>query len=162
MCFLFKNGVHLTIISHQVSKETGNTVEWTEEENYKFRLSEFRERLLERYSTNVASMAATYYKLNNYQSQQNSIVPKEQLDQVKEILLDPSLVKDISVSRPASRLTWGIPVPNDPNHVIYVWVDALCSYLTGVGYPWLNNDEVGAHNWPPNIQVIGKDILKCV
>ncbi|KAF8515363.1 tRNA synthetases class I (M)-domain-containing protein [Hysterangium stoloniferum] len=136
--------------SNMVSKETGNVVEWTEEENYKFRLSEFRERLLERYSANMARTAATT----------SSILPKEQFDQIREILSDSDQVKDISISRPSSRLTWGIPVPNDPSHVIYVWVDALCSYLTGVGYPWSDGKEGSAHGWPPNIQVIGKDILR--
>ena len=68
-------------------------------------------------------------------------------------LEDPAL-PDLSVSRPAARLHWGLPVPTDPAHTIYVWVDALCNYLTAAGYP----DQLAV--WPPSVQVIGKDILK--
>ncbi|KAF8531612.1 tRNA synthetases class I (M)-domain-containing protein [Gautieria morchelliformis] len=130
--------------SNFVSKETGNTVEWSEEENYKFRLGEFRERLLERYTTDV-----------------ESIVPEEQLNLIRGDLANPENVNDISISRPSTRLRWGIPVPDDPQHVIYVWLDALASYLTAVGYSWQGGVQEGiTRGWPPDIQVIGKDILR--
>lgn len=61
---------------------------------------------------------------------------------------------DISVSRPSHRMTWGIDVPNDPSQKVYVWLDALTNYLTVAGYP--GKLKV----WPPNLHVIGKDILK--
>jgi methionyl-tRNA synthetase len=61
---------------------------------------------------------------------------------------------DLSISRPNNRMTWGIPVQDDPSQKIYVWLDALTNYLTVAGYP--NKLKV----WPPNVQVIGKDILK--
>lgn len=63
--------------------------------------------------------------------------------------------QDLSVSRPSARLTWGIPVPDDPTQVIYVWLDALVNYLTVAGYP-------NSTMWPPTLQVVGKDILKYV
>jgi len=62
--------------------------------------------------------------------------------------------QDLSISRPVTRCSWGIPVPGDPSQIIYVWLDALASYLTVSGYP--RNHM----NWPPSLQVIGKDILK--
>ena len=61
---------------------------------------------------------------------------------------------DLSVSRPASRLHWGVTVPGDQDQTIYVWIDALCNYLTVAGYPDLRGQ------WPPTVQVLGKDILK--
>mgnify|MGYP002049765015 CR=1 FL=1 len=61
---------------------------------------------------------------------------------------------DLSVSRPASRLHWGVPVPGDQDQTIYVWIDALCNYLTVAGYPDLRGQ------WPPTVQILGKDILK--
>jgi len=79
---------------------------------------------------------------------------------VRQTLVDPDRIADISISRPASRLKWGIHVPDDPEHVIYVWVDALTSYLTAVGYPWSGGNQAFAHGWPPNVQIIGKDILR--
>lgn len=64
------------------------------------------------------------------------------------------MLKDISISRPANRVQWGIPVPEDPSQTIYVWLDALSSYLCCNGYPNAN------FKWPPDVQIIGKDILK--
>lgn len=80
---------------------------------------------------------------------------------IRQALTNPEDVNDISISRPSSRLKWGIPVPDDSQHVIYVWLDALASYLTAVGYPWQGGvRESMARGWPPDIQVIGKDILR--
>lgn len=62
--------------------------------------------------------------------------------------------QDLSVSRPSSRLSWGIPVPGDNSQVIYVWLDALVNYLTVSGYP------NSSYLWPPTLQIVGKDILK--
>lgn len=73
-------------------------------------------------------------------------------------------LEDLSVSRPRSRLKWGVPVPDDPDHTIYVWVDALANYLTAVGYPWAAPSEASAEPravaWPADVQVIGKDIVR--
>lgn len=121
------------------SMETGREVEWTSEENYHFRLSEFKDRLLD------------YYEKNP-----NFIIPKFRAEEVKGLVLNN--FKDLSISRPASRLQWGIPVPDDPAQTIYVWVDALINYLTAAGYPFAPGAE--SKGWPPNVQVIGKDIVR--
>ncbi|KAH9049617.1 tRNA synthetases class I (M)-domain-containing protein [Lactarius hengduanensis] len=113
-----------------VSKETGSMVEWTEEENYKFRLSNFRDFLLARYHTR------TFWTCLS--------MPLE----------------DLSVSRPRHRLHWGIAVPNDPAHTVYVWFDALINYMTGAGYPWNVEKERIESCWPPDLQVVGKDIVR--
>jgi len=68
----------------------------------------------------------------------------------------PFTLADISISRPRSRLEWGIQVPNDPLQTVYVWFDALLIYLTGAGYPWSS----GMGCWPADLQIIGKDILR--
>lgn len=73
---------------------------------------------------------------------------------------DSKALPDLSVSRPSSRLKWGIPVPGDPSQTIYVWLDALSAYLTGIGYPWIDSADMVAHGWPVDLQIIGKDILK--
>ena len=65
-----------------------------------------------------------------------------------------NVLKDLSISRPTERVSWGIPVPKDPTQTFYVWFDALSSYLSTDGYPYSN------FKWPPDLQIIGKDILK--
>jgi methionyl-tRNA synthetase len=134
------NGLHREIF---VSKETGSVVEWTEEENYKFRLSHFRDFLLTR-----------------YQSDPQAIHPPQQHANILDMLSAP--LEDLSVSRPRERLHWGISVPNDPAHTVYVWFDALINYLTGVGYPWDTIEQKTRSFWPPNLQVVGKDIIRLV
>ena len=66
-------------------------------------------------------------------------------------------LSDLSISRPRARLEWGIPVPDDADHTIYVWVDALTNYLTGAGYP-----DGEMPYWPADLHLIGKDIVRCV
>lgn len=112
------------------------------EENYKFRLSAFRESLLERYKSDLLS-----------------VYPPTQHSDVMTMLSQP--LEDLSISRPRERLHWGIPVPTDPTHTIYVWFDALTVYLTGTGFPWTGSETNPAQfAWPPDLQVIGKDILR--
>ena len=68
-----------------------------------------------------------------------------------------------SISRPRSRITWAITVPEDPEHSIYVWFDALTVYLSATGYPWTTPEtETNKAVFPPNLQIIGKDILRYV
>jgi methionyl-tRNA synthetase len=80
--------------------------------------------------------------------------------------LQGEALQDLSISRPASRLSWGVPVPNDPEHTIYVWVDALTNYLTVLGYPWKGEEGgetlgvEGRHGWPVDAHVVGKDIVR--
>lgn len=121
------------------SKETGKEVEWTSEVNYHFRLSTFADRLLE-----------------HYEQHPEFIVPEERMNFIKKEV--QAGLQDLSVSRPSSRLQWGIRVPGDETQTIYVWLDALINYLTMTGYP---SGEGNKHKlWPPNAQVIGKDIVR--
>ncbi|GBE80236.1 Probable methionine--tRNA ligase [Sparassis crispa] len=127
---------------YYVSSETGSRVEWQEENNYKFRLSYFR------------SILAQHYK-----AYEDAIYPPQYRAEILGVLSEP--LEDLSISRPSSRLTWGVPVPGDPEHTIYVWIDALMVYLSSIGYPWTSSGDNGlSSGWPPDIQVIGKDILR--
>ena len=126
-----------------ISTETRSRVEWTEEENYKFKLSAFQQSLTE------------HFKLHP-----EAIYPSQYHSEVLTTLSSP--LEDLSVSRPRSRLSWGVPVPEDPEHTIYVWIDALTVYLSATDYPWPSLEAGRARGWPPNIQVIGKDILRYV
>ena len=123
-----------------VSKETGREVEWTSETNYHFRLSAFRYRLLRLYDENPGF-----------------VVPATRMNHVIQEV--KTGLDDLSISRPAERLTWGIRVPDDDSQTIYVWLDALVNYLTQAGYPFADRQGSGTE-WPPDVQVIGKDITK--
>ncbi|CAG8518492.1 9795_t:CDS:10 [Paraglomus brasilianum] len=128
--------------SYKIASETGKRVEWTQEENYKFRLSEFQERLLHWLAT-----------------ESNAVVPSNRYNEVKSWI--QTGLSDLSVSRSRSRLNWGIRVPDDPEQTIYVWLDALINYLTVTGYPWPDNSVSAAdHGWPPHVHIIGKDISR--
>ncbi|KAG0345375.1 methionyl-tRNA synthetase [Podila humilis] len=128
---------------YHIATETGKLVEWTAEENYKFRLSAFTEKLSEWLEQNP-----------------EAILPKSRHAEVQNWL--KMGLSDLSVSRPRSRLTWGIPIPGDNSHVMYVWMDALTNYLTVTGYPWIGMDEndKAVCGWPADAQVVGKDILR--
>ncbi|PPQ74921.1 hypothetical protein CVT24_002998 [Panaeolus cyanescens] len=137
------------------SLETGAVVEWCSEENYMFRLSSFRDALISHYSSNTTSVYPPQYRDDVLQmlgatteSTSSSVLPE---------------LADISISRPRSRLEWGVQVPGDPQHTVYVWFDALLIYLSGSGYPWasLSSDQPGLpEGWPADLQIIGKDILR--
>ena len=117
---------------------TGTPVEWTEEETFFFRLSAYEERLLKFYEDNP-----------------DFILPVERKNEVVSFV--KSGLEDLSISR--STLDWGIPVPNAPGHVMYVWVDALTNYITATGL--LNTPQGGrAGYWPADVHVIGKDIVR--
>ncbi|KAJ5763301.1 hypothetical protein N7533_001982 [Penicillium manginii] len=100
-----------------VSIETGKEVEWSSEINYHFRLSAFKDRLLELYQRPDSFITPSTYATELIQSVSSGL-------------------QDLSISRPAERLTWGIPVPGDNTQTIYVWLDALVNYLTRAGYPF--------------------------
>jgi methionyl-tRNA synthetase len=123
------------------STETGNAVEWTEEKNYHFRMTALRDRLLE------------FYKQNP-----EWVLPANRMREVVDWV--ENHLEDLSISRPSSRLQWGIPVPDDPSQTIYVWVDALINYITYAKYPYWapGNSHVGG--WPADVHVIGKDIVR--
>ncbi|KAK9489911.1 tRNA synthetases class I (M)-domain-containing protein [Lipomyces doorenjongii] len=125
------------------SNETGKEVEWASEENYFFALSRMREPLLELYNSRLEDKFVYPY------SQFKTII-----DSVENGL------SDLSISRPSSRFTWGIPVPGDESQTIYVWVDALTNYLTSAGYGKLTASEFEKSMWPVDIHVVGKDITR--
>lgn len=124
-----------------VSSETGSAVELSRETNYKFRLSSFHEQITSHLSRPDAVWPPTYRA--------------QVLDSLARGPLD-----DLSVSRPRERLSWGVRVPGDDSHTIYVWLDALTSYLTAVGFPWKGSDARSEGIWPSSVQIIGKDILR--
>lgn len=123
-----------------VAIESGQRVEWTSEENYKFKLSLFQKDILKWINDNP-----------------NVIVPNNRRNEVISYLQGD--LPDLSVSRLRARLHWGIQVPNDPEHSIYVWLDALTNYLTATGYPWTSDSKLKS-TFPPDVQVVGKDIIK--
>jgi methionyl-tRNA synthetase len=116
----------------------GSPVEWVEEASYFFKLSAYQDKLLQYYEDNP-----------------DFIGPAERRNEV--ISFVKSGLRDLSMSR--TTFDWGIPVPNDPRHVMYVWVDALTNYITATGY--LTDPEgPRAKFWPANIHIIGTDIIR--
>jgi methionyl-tRNA synthetase len=113
-------------------------VEWVEEPSYFFRLSAWQERLLAFYEENP-----------------DSVLPASRRNEVVSFVR--SGLQDLSVSRTSFR--WGIPVPGDPDHVIYVWLDALTNYISAVGYPDTECETFRTF-WPADIHMVGKDILR--
>lgn len=126
---------------YPASIETGNEVEWMEEKTYHFRLTAMKDRLLD------------FYKQNP-----DWITPKFRMREVEDWVTNK--LEDLSISRPTSRLEWGIRVPDDDSHTIYVWVDALVNYLTKAGFPNWTPGKENEGGWPADMQVIGKDILR--
>ncbi len=116
---------------------TGAPVEWMEEPSYFFDLSKWQDKLLEFYEANP-----------------NFIKPISRRNEV--ISFVKSGLLDLSISR--TSMKWGIPVPGDEKHVMYVWLDALTNYISALGYP--ENTENFKKFWPANIHVVGKDILR--
>ncbi len=116
---------------------TGTPVEWVEEESYFFRLSAYQDRLL-----------ALYDSIPNF------IGPAERKNEILSFV--KSGLRDLSVSR--TTFDWGIQVPGDPKHVMYVWVDALTNYITATGWP--DGNAARAAYWPANVHIIGKDIIR--
>jgi methionyl-tRNA synthetase len=115
----------------------GTPVEWVEEESYFFRLSAYQERLLAHYDANPSFIG-----------------PQERRNEVVSFVR--SGLKDLSISR--TTFDWGIPVPGDPKHVMYVWVDALTNYITAAGFP--DEESPRWRYWPADVHLIGKDIVR--
>ncbi len=126
-----KNGV-------KSSKVSGSMVEWVEEESFFFKLSKWQNKLLELYEKN-----------------DKFILPKSRRNEV--ISFVKSGLKDLSVSR--KSFSWGIQVPTNKDHVIYVWLDALTNYLSALNYP-NTKDNLYKDYWPCDVHMIGKDILR--
>ncbi len=115
----------------------GTPVEWTKEESWFFRLSAYQDRLLAYYAEHP-----------------DFIQPESRRNEVLRFV--EGGLRDLSVSR--TSFNWGVKVPGSPTHVMYVWVDALTTYMTGVGYPELDGDF--ARFWPADVHLIGKDIVR--
>jgi len=122
----------------KIAISSKSPVEWIEEESFFFRLSKWEKPLLK------------YYQANP-----DFISPESRKNEV--ISFVKSGLKDLSVSR--KSFSWGIPVPNNKDHVIYVWLDALTNYLSALNYP-NENDDLFKKFWPATIHLIGKDILR--
>jgi methionyl-tRNA synthetase len=113
----------------------GRGLEWMEEENWFFRLSKYQERLLDLLD-----------------ERPEFVQPESRRNEIRRVI--EGGLEDISVSR--SRLPWGVPWPGRPDHVIYVWLEALCNYLSATGFP----DQGYEDYWPADYHVIGKDITR--
>jgi len=115
----------------------GTPVEWVEEKSYFFKLSAYQDRLLAL-----------------YENQPDFIGPDSRKNEVVSFV--KSGLRDLSISR--TTFDWGVRVPADPEHVMYVWVDALTNYITGVGFP--DENDPNWHYWPADVHIIGKDIIR--
>ncbi|WP_099023468.1 methionine--tRNA ligase [Mycolicibacterium palauense] len=122
----------------RVSTETGTPVTWTEEQTYFFRLSRYADKLLE-----------------HYRAHPEFIAPETRRNEVMSFVSGG--LTDLSISR--TTFDWGVPVPEHPDHVMYVWVDALTNYLTGVGFPDTDSADYRRY-WPADLHMIGKDIIR--
>jgi methionyl-tRNA synthetase len=117
---------------------SGAEVSWVEEPSYFFRLSAYEQRLLQ-----------------HYDQHPEFIAPRERRNEVVSFVR--SGLQDLSISR--TTFDWGIPVPDAPGHVMYVWIDALTNYITGVGFPDEEGEQFRKY-WPADLHVIGKDIIR--
>ena len=122
----------------KIAESSGSSIEWIEEESYFFRLSKWQDKLLD------------YYEKNT-----DFISPKSRKNEVVSFVKGG--LKDLSISRKA--FSWGIKVPNNPDHVIYVWLDALTNYISALNYPNID-DDLFKNFWPASVHLIGKDILR--
>jgi methionyl-tRNA synthetase len=120
------------------SAPTGAPVEWVSEPSYFFRLSGWGERLLDFYAANP-----------------DFIRPESRRNEVVSFV--KSGLRDLSVSR--TSFSWGVPVPGDPDHIMYVWLDALTNYITALGFPDIDGDAYRAF-WPADLHMVGKDIAR--
>ena len=120
------------------ASSSGSIVEWVEEESFFFKLSQWQKPLLKFYEENPTF-----------------ILPESRKNEVVSFV--KSGLKDLSVSR--KSFSWGIKVPSNKDHVIYVWLDALTNYLSALNYPEINN-KLFKNFWPASLHLIGKDILR--
>jgi methionyl-tRNA synthetase len=121
----------------RIATKTGTPVEWVEEESYFFRLSAYQQKLLDLYE------------------RENYVLPKERLNEVASFVRGG--LQDLSISR--TTFDWGIRVPGNDKHIMYVWVDALTNYITAAGFPDDNSEKFKRY-WPADLHVIGKDIVR--
>jgi methionyl-tRNA synthetase len=129
---------HVNEHGTRLATKTGTPVEWVEEESYFFKLSAYQQKLLDLYA-----------------SVPDFVLPKERLNEVASFVRGG--LQDLSISR--TTFDWGVKVPGNDKHIMYVWVDALTNYITGVGYPDVESEKF-KHYWPASLHVIGKDIVR--
>ena len=122
----------------KIAKVSGSSVDWLEEESYFFKLSAWQNKLLDHYRKNPSF-----------------ILPKSRNNEIVQFV--KSGLNDLSVSRTSFK--WGIKVPNNDKHIVYVWLDALTNYISALNFPDTNN-KLYKNFWPTNIHIIGKDILR--
>ncbi len=123
----------------------GTPVKWVEEESYFFKLSEYTDKLIAYYEAHPEFMQ-----------------PESRRNEIMSFVKQEGGLRDLSVSRHKDRLSWGIPVPDDTDHVMYVWLDALTNYITAIGYPDEDGEQFKKY-WGDNedvFHVIGKDITR--
>jgi methionyl-tRNA synthetase len=125
------------LVNGQCPLHPKNNIELRDEENYFFAFSKFQKPLLEL-----------------YEKQPDFVLPNSKFNEIKQFVAGG--LQDFSISRLKEKMPWGIPVPNDPDHVMYVWFDALINYISTVNWP----DETKWKSWWPGIQVAGKDNLR--
>ena len=126
------------LANDKVCPDCGRPVERTREESYFFRLSKYQDRLIQ-----------------HYREHPEFVQPVSRANEMMQNFLLPGL-EDLAVSR--TSFDWGIPVPFDPGHVIYVWVDALSNYITALGYP--EDTDAFRTYWPADVQLVGKEIVR--
>jgi methionyl-tRNA synthetase len=122
----------------RIAIKTGTPVEWVEEESYFFKLSAYQGKLLDLYARDP-----------------NYVLPRERLNEVASFVRGG--LQDLSISR--TTFDWGIRVPGNPRHIMYVWVDALTNYITAAGFPDTDSAKFKRY-WPADLHVIGKDIVR--
>jgi methionyl-tRNA synthetase len=122
----------------RVAAKTGTPVEWVEEESYFFRLSAYQDKLLDLYARHP-----------------DFVLPKERMNEVASFVKGG--LQDLSISR--TTFDWGIRVPGNARHIMYVWVDALTNYITAAGFPDTDSNKFKRY-WPADLHVIGKDIVR--
>ncbi|BBY65083.1 methionine--tRNA ligase [Mycolicibacterium helvum] len=136
--FYTEDELETRVDGKKYSLETGTPVTWTEEQTYFFRLSAYTDRLLA-----------------HYDAHPEFIAPDVRRNEVVSFVSGG--LRDLSISR--TTFDWGVPVPNHPDHVMYVWVDALTNYLTGAGFPDTDSEAFRKY-WPADLHMIGKDIIR--
>jgi methionyl-tRNA synthetase len=129
---------HLNEQGARIASKTGTPVDWVEEESYFFRLSAYQQKLLDLYA-----------------QVPDFVLPRERLNEVVSFVRGG--LQDLSISR--TTFDWGVPVPRDPKHIMYVWVDALTNYITAAGFPDIDGGKFKRF-WPADLHVIGKDIVR--
>src|SRR4051794_15310006 len=122
----------------RLATKTGTPVEWVEEESYFFKLSAYQQKLIDLYT-----------------SVPDFVLPKERLNEVASFVKGG--LQDLSISR--TTFDWGIKVPGNDKHIMYVWVDALTNYITAAGFPDTDSEKFKRY-WPADLHVIGKDIVR--